>query len=326
MVGEDGVSIRVLEERARQLGKAGEWGQLALGVNTRILEIDPDNLAALTRRARCNLACDDYPAAKADYERALALGPRSRVQQEDLARGLAEVEAGWEEAVRRRAKREEKRERRERLFREIEGIEGFEEARALGILYAGGIKGGTSYSAGQGAVGIDRELAVAAFRRAYSIDPRRRTKAGGERLDPGLFEVPTRLGGVYRAMGEPDEAAKVYEWVLSHHDSRFARVGLAAVREDQGHHEEALEHYEMVLASHLGDSYALKGMARVLASLGREEEAIAAFERAAYLADDAADAARARAGLARLKGALEREGRTEQARGAAEALARMGAR
>src|SRR5215217_6150825 len=56
--------------------------------------------------------------------------------------------------------------------------------------------------------------------------------------------------------------------------------------------------------------------ARVLASLGREEEAIAAFERAAYLADDAADAARARAGLARLKAALEREGRTEQARGA----------
>jgi tetratricopeptide (TPR) repeat protein len=148
----------------------------------------------------------------------------------------------------------------------------------------------------------------------------------GERLDPDLFEVPTRLGGVYRAMGEPDEAAKVYEWVLSHHDSHFARVGLAAVREDQGHHEEALEHYEMVLASHLGDSYALKGMARVLASLGREEEAIAAFERAAYLADDAADAARARAGLARLKAALEREGRTEQARGAAEALARMGAR
>ena len=142
------------------------------------------------------------------------------MQQEDLARGLAEVEAGWEEAVRRRAKREEKRERRERLFREIEGIEGFEEARALGILYAGGTKGGTSYSAGQGAVGIDRELAVAAFRRAYSIDPRRRTKAGGERLDPGLFEVPTRLGGVYRAMGEPDEAAKVYRWVLSHHDSR----------------------------------------------------------------------------------------------------------
>ena len=81
------MSIRVLEERARQLGKAGEWGQLALGVNTRILEIDPDNLAALTRRARCNLACDDYPAAKADYERALALGPRSRVQQEDLLEG-----------------------------------------------------------------------------------------------------------------------------------------------------------------------------------------------------------------------------------------------
>lgn len=319
----DTVSVRLLEERAKALGRAGEWGVLALGVNARILQAEPDNLAALTRRARCNLACDDFPAAKADFERALALGPKSRMQREDLTRGLAEVEAGWDAAVRRRQKREERRERREGLFREIKAIEGFDEARALGILYAGGIRGGSGNSAGQGAVGIDRPLAVAAFRKAYRVDPRRRV-AEGENPNPGIFEVPTRLGAVYRAMRELDKAAGTYEWVLSHHESAFARVGLAAVREDQGRHEEALRHYEAVLAQKPGDAYALRGMARVLTSLGREEEAIATFERSARFADDAAEAARARAALAGLKAALHREGRTDQARVAAEALDRMG--
>lgn len=308
--------VRQLEERAKELGRAGEWGALALGVNTRILEAEPGNLAALTRRARCNLACDDLPAAK-------ALGPESRMQREDLMRGLTEVEAGWDAAIRRRQKREERRERREGLFREIEAIEGFDEARALGILYAGGIRGGSGYSAGQGAVGIDRPLAVAAFRRAYRVDPRRRV-AEGEDPDPGIFEIPTRMGAVYRAMRELDKAAGTYEWVLSHHESAYARVGLAAVREDQGRHGEALGHYEAVLAKKPGDAYALRGMARVLTSLGREEEAIAAFERSARFADDAAEAARARAALAGLKAALHRQGRTDQARAAAEALDRMG--
>jgi tetratricopeptide (TPR) repeat protein len=314
------VSVRPLEERAKRLGRAGERGPLALGVNSRILELEPENLGALTRRARCNLACDDYPAARADFERALALNPKSALHRQQLREGLREVAEGWDAAERRRRNREERYERRQALFREIEEIAEFAEARALGVLYSGGIRGGP----GQGAVGIDRALAAAAFRRAYRLDPRRRVTPGG-RPDSGLFEVPTRLAAVYRAQDKPAQAPRVYEWVLSHHDSPFARVGLAAVREDQGRHEEALGHYERVLSERPKDAYALRGVGRVLSSLGRDEEAIATFERAARLADDAGAAERARSSLARLKAALERQGRTEQAKAAAEALGRMGA-
>jgi len=183
-------TVGALEGRARELGRAGSWGAFALGINSRILELDPDNVGALARRARCNLALDDYPAAKADFERALALGPKSRMLREDLREGLRKVEEGWDEAAGRAARQEERREARERLFREIEGIEGFEEARALGIFYASGV--------GRGGVGIDRPLAVAAFRRAYRADPRRRVPPGAA-PDPGLFEVPTRLAAVLRA-------------------------------------------------------------------------------------------------------------------------------
>ena len=40
---------------------------------------------------------------------------------------------------------------------------------------------------------------------------------------------------------------KMYEWVLEHHDNRFARVGLAAVHEDNGEHVKALRLYKSVL-------------------------------------------------------------------------------
>jgi tetratricopeptide (TPR) repeat protein len=335
--GMPGVSLRLLEEKAKRLGHAGEWGALALGVNSRILEIDPENVGALTRRARCNVALDDYPAAKADFERALALGPRSRTHREDLARGLAEVEEGFEEAKGRRRKRKaaakrreveaervraearEREEKRERLLAEVRAIETFEDARALGVLYAGGYPGGGPPGRTH-AVSIDLELAEVALRRAFEIDPRKKEPAG--RRDPGVYEVPTRLAGVFRAQGDLTRAAATYEWVLEREDSPYAKVGLAAVRQDQGRPHEALELYEEVLRKNPGDAYGWRGMARTLTSLGRVEDKVRFYESAAEISGD--EAQRSRAGLRRLLAEFRRNGRTEEAEAVARALGRMG--
>lgn len=329
--------MRLLEERAKRLGRAGEWGALALGINSRILEVDPENIGALARRARCNVALDDYPAAKADFERALALGPASRMTREDLRRGLAELEEGWVQAAGRLEKREEaarrreveaerarararrRAEKRKRLLAEIEEMGDFEEARALGVLYAGGY-GGRGTPGRTRAVGADLELAEAALRRAWELDPRR-SRPGGRR-DPKVYEVPTRLAGVYRARGELERAARIYGWVLEREDSPYAKVGLAAVRQDQGHPREALELYEGVVGERPNDAYAWRGMARTLASLDRGAEAVGAYERAIEVSGDEAQKARARADLRHLLDELRRSGKTEHARAAAEALQR----
>ncbi len=124
----------------------------------------------------------------------------------------------------------------------------------------------------------DYAVAIAAFKKAYKRDPRRKVRSG-KNPDPGLFEVPTRLAAAYRLNGQLYEAQKMYEWVLERQDSRFARVGLAAVHEDNRKHVQALKLYESVLDRHPRDPYALRGAARTLASLGRAEEATEAYER-----------------------------------------------
>ena len=86
----------------------------------------------------------------------------------------------------------------------------FEEAYALGV-------------AASKAPSPNYAVAIAAFKRAYTLDPRRRVSPG-RKPDPGLFEVPTRLAAVYRLNGQAYEAQKMYEWVLSRYDSRFARA------------------------------------------------------------------------------------------------------
>ena len=44
-------------------------------------------------------------------------------------------------------------------------------------------------------------IVIAAFRKAYRLDPRRKVRSG-RKPDPGLFEVPTRLAAAYRLNGQ----------------------------------------------------------------------------------------------------------------------------
>jgi tetratricopeptide (TPR) repeat protein len=148
----------------------------------------------------------------------------------------------------------------------VERITDFEKAYALGV---------TASKASP----PNYPLAIVAFSKAYRLDPRRKVKPG-RKPDPGLFEVLTRLAAAYRLNGQLYEAQKMYEWVLEHHDNRFARVGLAAVHEDNGEHVKALGLYKLVLNQHPDNVYALRGVAKTLANLGRSEEAREAYEKA----------------------------------------------
>lgn len=76
--------LQALTHEARRLGQTGKWGPEAVWVNTRILELDPGNLAALTRR--CYQEQGNFPAAKEDYSRALQIYPESALVKEALGR------------------------------------------------------------------------------------------------------------------------------------------------------------------------------------------------------------------------------------------------
>ncbi len=307
------------------MGTAGRRVPEAVKVNTQILELDPDNLPALTRRGLCYLNLGKYLADKEDLSRALQRYPASTLVKEALGRierernialqrerqqaeerrrqaeerrRRAEGRRRRQEERRRRAKEEEVRlraaeaawRRTAEELRAVEQLTDFEEAYALGV------------AASKASV-PNYPLAIAALKKAYRLDPRKRIRRG-ENPDPGLFEVPTRLAAVYRLSGRRYEAEKMYKWVLDRQDSRFARVGLAAVLEDNSKHSQALMLYEGVLDRHPNDSYALRGVARTLANLGRIEDAVEAYKRAAKVVKNQQDVTAIDAALKELREAL----------------------
>jgi tetratricopeptide (TPR) repeat protein len=113
-------------------------------VNTRILELDPGNLAALTRRGRCYQEQGNFPAAKEDYFRALQIYPESALVKEALGRIEREEKRAPAKMVRARARprvggiarhtkraqeRAAARTRKEaEEFRRVEGLKSLEEA------------------------------------------------------------------------------------------------------------------------------------------------------------------------------------------------------
>ena len=306
-----------LRLRARAFGQKENWGLDALEANEEILRQDPDDFGALYRRGLCREKQDDFPAAKEDFLRALRIKPGTKYVEEALGR----IEDGWAGAEERAEKAREKRrtevarrereararaekdaererarearqraeeERAEELLR-VEAMDDFEEAYRIGV---GASKGAHP----------DHPLAIAALRRAWKLDPSR------ERVP-----VLNRLAAVYRKDGQLDLARRTYEWVLARHDNRYSRVGLAAVYEDLGRHGDALEQHEAVLARYPEDSHALRGMARTLASLGRTDEAIDAYHRAARAGGDDRERSAAVAGLRKMLQEARRTGDTGRA-------------
>lgn len=280
---------------ARRLGKKGDWGSDATRINSRILELDPDNLAALTRRARCYFEQDDYASAREDYRRALEIYPASKLVKENLAR----IDRQWDASLERKRRKAalDCRRMKQALadaakLRHLETLTSFEEARAMGI-------------AASEAVPPSYPLAVAAFKKAYALDPRRKLRRG-QKPPSGLFEVPVRLARVFRKSGEHYKAQRLYEWILARHASTAAKVGLAAVHEDKRRHAVALKLYEEVLSKEPNNPYALRGIARTLSSLDHAEEAVEAYRKSYLRSRSPGTAAAAADGLDRTRARLRR--------------------
>lgn len=142
--------LQALTHKARRLGQTGKWGPEAVWVNTRILKLDPGNLAALTRRGRCYQEQGNFPAAKEDYFRALQIYPESTLVKEALGRierqekrTLAkDAKAGRTRAKRRvgasstkgaQGRAAERARKEAEDLRKVEGLKSFEEAYSFGV-------------------------------------------------------------------------------------------------------------------------------------------------------------------------------------------------
>lgn len=100
-------------------------------------------------------------------------------------------------------------------------------------------------------------------------------------------------------------------------------MGLAAVQEEFGLHAEALTLYEEVLARNPHDSFALRGMAKVLSSLGRYKEAVEAYQKAVEDGDSREGVVAALSDLERMRDNLQRKGETDQAQWVDSVLRRL---
>lgn len=104
-----------------------------------------------------------------------------------------------------------------------------------------------------------------------------------------------------------------------------AIASLTLPLQDKDRPLEAKEMYHEVLARYPGDAFALRGLGRTLASLGRCEEATEAFERAADAAEGPKDRNAAKRALAAMRKRFLREGDAERARWVDSILSRPGA-
>jgi tetratricopeptide (TPR) repeat protein len=110
--------------------------------NTRILEVEPHNTAALNRRAKCYREQKDFLAAEVDYHRALELG----LENANIQNALKEIR---EEARKQRADEE--------YIEKLRTIRTFDEVYAIAKVHK-------SKSPSK------RRIAVEAFKRAFLLD------------------------------------------------------------------------------------------------------------------------------------------------------------
>lgn len=177
--------------------------------------------------------------------------------------------------------------RRKQNLRRVDSLTSFDEARSLAV-------------AAKEASSPDYELAIAAFRKAFMLDPSRK----------GIL---VSLAATYRADRHLSKAEKLYAWILEHKGGTAAQIGLAAVYRDMKRPEEACKLYKSVLHERPDDLYALKGIAGVYSDLGFTEKAVETYEKAVASARKHGKSFDAVRELEKIKEKYKRENQTSKA-------------
>jgi tetratricopeptide (TPR) repeat protein len=176
--------LRTFVSEARRLRAQESWGKAAIEANTRILVLDPTNVAALNRRARCYRERMDLSAAKEDYLRALELSPGN----ENIEKALLEIEEKFREG----------RDYEKRVD-EIRSIRDSAEACAIGRAYKNKSPARHRRGVQAGLPARQKQDRCANRARRYPPQPTAKGRGGEDlRLDPA---PRTELRGKGRARG-----------------------------------------------------------------------------------------------------------------------------
>lgn len=241
-------NLKALRRKASDLNRSGLWGPKALEVNTLLTQLEPTDVAAHTRRAKCLRQAGNLGAAEQSYLRALELSPEKESIQEAV------------DAVRREAQQRAVQEReRER-----------DQARRQALL--------DTLDTPDEAVKLAR-----GFRseKPPDVPNAREAYRRGLRLAPERTDIEVEAAGMLRACAETAQALVVYDHVLSRAPGYSpAMVGKAGALLDLFRVEEALELCLTILRSAPNDAYANRVKARAHAMLGEQDEALWSWEQA----------------------------------------------
>ena len=237
-----------LRKQAEALALAGEWGERAIEINTRMLELDDRAADAYTRLGRCFREQGRLEAAREMYLQVLEFDPQNKIATNSLRRIEADLQ--------RRAADERARRRAEEIQTALAAA-GYNELMAVGV----SARKRRQY-----------DLAIAAFTRAVE-------------LRPASVYAWNALGATYRHSGKLARAQESYRRALALGENPVSLVGLGAVERDLRNYDEAVRIYDTVLLDNPDDAFALNGIGGVYADMGKLREAEDCFKRALELAD-----------------------------------------
>jgi tetratricopeptide (TPR) repeat protein len=243
--------IQELIQRAAEQGRAGSFGPEAVAVNERILKINPADVIALLRLARCHTENEDWVAAHEAYRRLLELGAGDAELvhgklKETRERAAAQEEANRSAEVRVRAQAEREKNRQQRLDEEAGAIGSFVEARTLAI-------------AARDA--RDYPFALAYHERSIELASKK-----GDRIGALAAKAST-----LRKAGRPTDALLTLNQSIELEPSRERNkpsyTSLVATLRDLGELDQARREGESLLQLHPDDSWVLFAVGRVFKGL-----------------------------------------------------------
>lgn len=226
-----------LRKQAESLALSDNWGQEAIEINTKILEINELESGAHTRLAKCFRIKGEYFRAYEIYRNVQSFDPTN-----NIARNQSEQ---IEEDALKQKKKIEKDARIEQEKNDILAINNYHEAYYVGLA----AKRRRRF-----------DLAIAALRKATELNPE----------SPFAWNV---LGSAYRHKRNSAEALRAFQMAHGLGGGNVSLVGIATVERMMGNFETAIELFKKVLGQDPNNVYALNGLAAAYHDAGKLEDA-----------------------------------------------------